>query len=552
MLNTGGTVVLVGMESAGKSTVFSRLTRCRSGEESGVQGTTVTVRRETVDGEDIVLVDTPGIRFRSDSETTRLALAEAGRADRIVLVVRATHARSELKVLLEEVPLEGRPWALIFTFEDRAPAGLARWMDDCRKRFGVPVVSVDARRMEPNARKSVIRAMTEEEQGEPGGTDGEIPFVEEVNPPATGLDHSIAGRWVALGALLALFALPVYMAYLLANALEPWLDRWLLDPVRTWVTGMPSWFQAVLTGDYGLLTLGPYSFLWAFPVVLFIGSSVAVTEETGWKDRITEALDPWLRRVGLNGRDLVPVLTGFGCNVVAVFQSRTCSACTRSACVSLIAFGSACSYQIGATLSLFGSAGRPWLFLPYVVILVVVGAVHLRVWHPALAKAHALLPGRRTFLQPPTWQGFRWRLQGVIKQFLFQAMPIFLLICLVASVIDQVGWLDRLASLLGPLLSLLGLPESAAAGLLFSVLRKDGMLVFNEQGGAWIQALDVWPLFVLVYLASTLTACLVTLWTIHREMGWRTAVGLVAKQGVTSLVSAGVLAAAGWLIMTVV
>ena len=41
---------------------------------------------------------------------------------------------------------------------------------------------------------------------------------------------------------------------------------------------------------------------------------------------MTAALDPALRHIGLSGRDLVPVLSGFGCNVVATFQSRACSA----------------------------------------------------------------------------------------------------------------------------------------------------------------------------------------------------------------------------------
>jgi ferrous iron transport protein B len=549
MLSTRGTVVLVGLESAGKSTIFSRLTGWRSGEESAVQGTTVTVRRERVEGANILLVDTPGIRSRSDSETTRLALTETDRADRIVLVVRATHARSELEALMAQVPLAGRPWAIVFTFQDRASPDLHRFMAHCRRRFRVPIVSVNARRMETHTRKAVIRAMMSENRLETDTKPDGLPEMGEVEPPATALDHPQAGRWVALGVLFACFAFPVYLAFLLSSFMEPWLDAWLLDPARALGAGMPSWLQTVLVGDYGLLTLGPYSFLWAFPVVVLIGASVAITEETGWKDRITNALDPWLRRIGLNGRDLVPVLTGFGCNVVAVFQSRTCAACTRSACVSLIAFGSACSYQIGATLSLFSSAGYPWLFFPYIVVLVIVGAIHLRVWHPARAEAHALLPGRRTFLQPPTWRGFRWRLTGMIKQFLLQAMPIFLLICVVASLIDGFGGLNRLASVMGPLLSLYGLPESAAVGLLFSVLRKDGMLVLNEQGGTLVQSLDPVSLFVLIYLASTLTACLVTLWTVRKEMGWRFALGLMGKQGVTSLVSAAVLVLiGGWMV----
>lgn len=133
--------------------------------------------------------------------------------------------------------------------------------------------------------------------------------------------------------------------------------------------------------DYGMISLGLYSFIWAFPVVFLIGVSVAVTEKSGLKDRITDSLDGWMRKIGLNGKDLIPVLSGFGCNVLAVFQSRTCSSCTRKACASMISFGSACSYQIGASLSIFSSGGKPWLFFPYMLVLVIAGAIHTRLWN---------------------------------------------------------------------------------------------------------------------------------------------------------------------------
>lgn len=87
-------------------------------------------------------------------------------------------------------------------------------------------------------------------------------------------------------------------------------------------------------------------------------------------------------KIGLHGQDLVPILTGFGCNVVAVHQTRGCSLKTRKQCVSLLSFGSACSYQIGATLSIFQVAQLQWLFIPYLLTLFIVGVLHNRIWFP--------------------------------------------------------------------------------------------------------------------------------------------------------------------------
>ncbi|MBO0994425.1 ferrous iron transporter B [Bacillus sp. SD088] len=297
-----------------------------------------------------------------------------------------------------------------------------------------------------------------------------------------------------------------------------------------------------MVGDYGLITLGSYSFLWAFPVVLLISIMTSLTEETGIQEHITSALDPWLRKIGLTGRDLLPVITGFGCNVVAVFQSRSCSACTRTSCVSLIAFGSACSYQIGATLSIFNAAHAPILFIPYLLTLFIVGAFHTRIWNRNAANnltRIAPLP----YIQKINWQAFYWKVAGSIKKFLLQAMPIFLIICLVASVLQAIDVITMFGWLAMPLLSLFSLPAEAASGLIFSFIRKDGLLVLNEGQGSLLMNMSISQIFILVYLASTLSACLVTLFTIGKELGWKTALSIGGKQMLTSVISAALLAA---------
>jgi Fe2+ transport system protein B len=336
-----------------------------------------------------------------------------------------------------------------------------------------------------------------------------------------------------------MFGVPVWLAYRFAAWLQPIADSSVVEPVKAALAPhLSPLIAAVLTGSYGLLTLGWYSFLWAFPVVLLIGISVALCEETGLNDRMTRALDPPLRLFGLAGRDLLPVLTGYGCNVVAVFQSRTCSRCSRGNCVSMIAFGSACSYQIGASLSLFGSSRHPGLFIPYLVALFVVGAVHTRLWNGRRLTDSPATETVHTFLQRPSVRAVWWRIRAVVKQFLLQAMPMFLAICAAAALMAYFGLTDGLSRLAAPVMGLFRLPADAAPGIVFSVLRKDGLLTLNQDQGAWLQARTAGEVFVLVWLASTLTACLVTLWTVRREFGWRFAFSLAGKQAITSLVTA--------------
>jgi Fe2+ transport system protein B len=329
-------------------------------------------------------------------------------------------------------------------------------------------------------------------------------------------------------------------SYLFSDAISPLADQYIIFPLQDGLSSFPPLMKSILAGNYGVLSLGVYSFIWSFPVVFLIGCSTAIADETGIKDRIVDALDAPLRKIGLNGKDLIPVLSGFGCNVVAVFQTRGCSLCTRKPCISLISFGSACSYQIGATLSVFNSAQKPWLFFPYLLLLIGGGILHTRLWNRELRHQDNPVM-RKAFLQKPTRSGFFFRLKSDLKQFCTQAMPIFLLICVVSSLLYKAKLLYVFSYIFRPLLKLMGLPAEAASGLVFSIIRKDGILVFNEGNGDLVTQLSSIELLTLVFLASTMTSCVVTMTTVWKELGPADALQLIFKQLATSLLCTSIM-----------
>jgi len=535
-------VVLVGLESAGKSALFRGLSRQSTGDEANFRGSTVVCRMHRLAECECELVDTPGIRVGSDSATTATALAALEDADTVVLVVRAPELKRELRTLLSALELGARRLAVAITFADKAIAGLDEAAEGVRRSLGVPVVTVNARLMGADARSGVLDAIRAARTSTTAHPDHTLVQIRSRSPRKTPFEHRGAGAPLALVAMLGLLAVPIMLAFELANWLQPLADASVIGPLVRLTANLPSLPAALLTGSYGLLTLGTYSFIWAFPVVLLLGVTSSLAEETGLHDRITSALDPWLRHIGLSGRDLVPVLTGFGCNVVAVLQSRGCSACSRRSCVSLIAYGSACSYQIGASLSIFGSAARPWMFAPYLTVVFVVGLLHTKLWHRALAPEAALPLHERAFLQAPSARAIAWRLAVVVKQFLLQAMPIFLLLCLASAALEYAGAMTAIGRLLAPAMRLFHLPSEVALSVVLSIFRKDGMLLLNSSDGALLRSLSGGQLFVVVYLASTLTACLVTLWTVRRELGFRVAGQVAGRQVLTSVLSAWLMA----------
>lgn len=539
------TVVLIGAESSGKSSIFRNLTGFAAGDEANFRGSTVTCRHGHAADCDCDVVDTPGLRWSGSTETTRLALAELTKTDRVLLVVRGTDLQAELESLLHELPLHGKRTAVAVTFADKAATDLDAVLEKYREILAVPVIALNARDLQPSQRESLIAAIHEAQPRSPQSVDLSAPQPQSIVAPVSVFEHHSLGPVLSLLLIFAMYAVPVGLAYQISSWLQPLAEVALIEPMKNALVWLPAWAAALTTGSYGLLTLGWYSFLWAFPVVLLIGFSTALSEESGIHDRITRALDPWLRRVGLDGRDLLPVLTGYGCNVVAVMQSRACASCTRKSCVSMISFGSACSYQMGATLAVFGAAGRPGFFVPYLFALFLAGAAHTRIWHGKRQAFPLPRAAERAFFQRPRWRSIGWRIQSVLKQFLTQAMPIFLIICVVSALLEMAGvlaWLGRLAA---PAMALFHLPGDAAAGLILSLLRKDGILILTQGGGSLVAAMSGMSLVTLVWLASTFSACLVTLWTVRREMGWSTAGRIFARQALTSTAVALILSSVG-------
>ncbi len=370
-------------------------------------------------------------------------------------------------------------------------------------------------------------------------------------PPALGrpdeprhvlLDHAIAGPVTAI----LLLVLPALLAVIGANQTAAWLDPLVVaitTPLAEGVEGWPGPIGAVLSGDYGLLTMGPLLFVWAVPTVLVYSVLISVYKVSGLADRIGTALHPLLRPIGLHGRDVTRVLMGFGCNVPAVVATRSCATCTRPTTVGAISFGSACSYQLGATLAVFAAAGMGSLVVPYLALLVGATLVYARLISQPDARSalSALIMEPRAMVTWPPLAAVWAETRDTIWMFFRTAVPIFFAIAMVASLLDWSGALDAAGGLLGPAMAVFALPAEAAMPTVLAAVRKDGILLLAEAGT--VASLSATQLLVATFLAGTVLPCLVTAITIGRELGMRFAGTLVLKQ---SAFAATVAAVVGW------
>lgn len=350
------------------------------------------------------------------------------------------------------------------------------------------------------------------------------------------LRPKISATFLAWLLIFLMFALPIGIAYQFSDWFQnQYVSAWIEYLTQTTLLNHDI-LQHILFGDYGVLSLGTYSLVWALPVVILISLSTAVIDQTGLKSWMIWAIEPSMLRIGLQGNDIVPLLEGFGCNAAAISQAaHQCHTCTKTQCMSLISFGSSCSYQIGATLSIFSVAGKSWLFMPYLILVLLGGILHNRIWLKKNDQQLSVpLPYDRQLHMPNIRQMLLQMWQN-IQMFIVQALPIFITICLIVSILSLTPILNVLSQIFTPILSLLGISSELSPGILFSMIRKDGMLLFNLHQGALLQGMTAIQLLLLVFFSSTFTACSVTMTMLLKHLGGQSALKLIGKQMVTSL-----------------
>ncbi len=550
------TIVVVGRESVGKSQLISSLTRLAAGE-TNFRGSTVTVEQYRTAA--AIYVDTPGILRQSDTDTTRRALEALQQGDTVLLVVQATQLDEDLAEMLPLV--QSRRGVVAVTFWDKVQSGEAaiEAIEKLSADAGVAFIPMNARQVTDEIRTRLGTALSE-----PGVFRKSALSVRagwRIEPKADWLEHRVLGPVLAIALLLLPALATIFGANRLADVLNPIVSAWINPLINSVNATWPEWTRVFLTAEqgqfgYGLLNMGPFLLIWALPTVLLFAIILGAYKASGLVERINVALHPLVRPLGLSGRDVVRVVMGFGCNVPAVISTRACSGCSRGPAISAIAFGAACSYQLPATLAVLSTAAAATggsatlLSVGFLSYLLVTTLVYLRLTAPKVASSplNVLMSSRRPFMQWPTPSAL-WRdAWGTLKQFFLQAMPIFVLICVVASVLGRLGVLDFCSSVLGPVATIFNLPPESALPVVLASVRKDGIILFAAENGLAFPLNSV-QVLTGVYLAGVLFPCLVTALTIARETSWKSTGILLLRQALFAIGFTLILAWGGKLLL---
>ena len=140
------------------------------------------------------------------------------------------------------------------------------------------------------------------------------------------IDRVLTGRFTAIPAFIAIMAVVFWLTF---NVIGAWLQE-LLDMGIAWLTDQVSAaMQAAQVNDVlqSLVVDGVFngvgSVVSFVPIIVVLFFFLSILEDSGYMARVAFVMDKLLRKIGLSGRSIVPMLIGFGCTVPSVMASRT-------------------------------------------------------------------------------------------------------------------------------------------------------------------------------------------------------------------------------------
>jgi ferrous iron transport protein B len=539
-------IALVGNPNVGKSVIFGRLTG-RYVTVSNYPGTTVSITkgRATVGAEVCDIIDTPGVNalegpLSEDEKVTR-ELLQSGRAEVVVQVADARNLRRAL-LLTSHLADFRLPMILVLNMIDEARArGVDVDAAGLAERLGIPVIEAVA----PEGRglaelrdalATPARPTAARDQGM-----SHIAWADETAREFRTLGRVTIGRvqeWLGSAVrkpatglpilLLVLYAtylfVGVFGAQFLVGLLEDGLFGTYLNP---WASAAAAYLpfafaRDFLIGEYGLFTMGlTYAIAIVLPVVTTFFLVFGFLEDSGYIPRLAIFSDRLFRAMGLNGKAVLPMVLGLGCDTMATMTTRILATPKeRLIAITLLALGVPCSAQLATIMGILGGISFAAVVTLFAVVLsqmVLVGFLAARVLAGERSDFIMELPPIRL----PRLKNLLTKTLVRVRWYLGEAVPLFLIGTMLLFVLNRVGALAWLIEAARPVVTgLLGLPPKAAEIFVMGFLRRDygaaGLFLMAREGAlSHVQAV------VAITVMTLFVPCVANFLMIVKERGLR-------------------------------
>ena len=376
------------------------------------------------------------------------------------------------------------------------------------------------------------------------------------------IDRFLTGRYTAIPAFVGIMALVFYLTFgviglALQNLLEVGIDALTaaMDSTLTAWNVNAAVHSLVIDGIF----TGVGSVLSFLPIIVTLFFFLSLLEDTGYMARVAFVMDKLLRRIGLSGRSIVPMLIGFGCTVPGVMASRTLpSERDRKMTILLTPFMS-CSAKL-PIYSLFAAAFFPEHAALVMVSLyflgIAVGILMAILLKSSVFKGEAVpfvmelpnyrLPGLKNVVQL-LWEKARDFLQRAFTVIFVATIIIWFLqsfdLRLSLTADPQQSILAWLASGIAPLFAPLGFADwRVSTALITGFMAKESVVstltILYGSSAAFAAALSPAAAAPLLVFCLLYTPCIAAVASVKRELGGKWAFIMVANQCIVAWLAA--------------
>ncbi len=324
----------------------------------------------------------------------------------------------------------------------------------------------------------------------------------------------------------------VFGAQISVDFLEETLfGEWLLPPLTRGIQSLIPipWLQELLVGPYGIFTMAlTYAIAIVLPIVGCFFLIFGLMEDSGYLPRLAVMTNALFKKMGLNGKAVLPMVLGLGCDTMATMTTRILDTEKDRIIVTLLlALGVPCSAQLGVILGMF--SGLPIYYL--LIWISLIGGIIVLVGYLA-AK---VLPGKGSDfilelppLRIPQFSNIVVKTLARIEWYLKEAVPLFILGTLLLFIFHQTGALNLLEKVSTPLIvHFLGLPAKATEAFIVGFLRRDygaaGLYVLAKEG-----QLNEGQILVSLVTITLFIPCIAQLFMMVKERGWRKSLMITA------------------------
>ena len=384
------------------------------------------------------------------------------------------------------------------------------------------------------------------------------------------IDRILTGKYTAIPCFIGIMVLVFYLTFNVIGA-------WLQGILELGINKISALVDAALTAGHvnsaihslvidGIFT-GVGSVLSFLPIIVTLFFFLSLMEDSGYIARVAFVMDKLLRKIGLSGRSIVPMLIGFGCTVPAVMATRTLtSERDRKMTILLTPFMS-CTAKLpiySFFVSVFFPGKGGFIMAGLYLLGIVVGILIALLYNGTLFKGEPVpfvmelpnyrLPGAKNVMQL-LWEKAKDFLQRAFTVILLATIVVWFLqsfnvhLNLVNDSADSM--LAIIAGWLVPLFKPLGMGDwRICTALISGFMAKESVVSTLGVlfGGSISTVLSSATAASILVFSLLYTPCVAAIASVKRELGSRWAIGVVIWQCVIAWVAAWIVHVIGMVI----